>query len=214
MEYLDIYDEFGKYMGVESREEVHKQGLWHKTVHCWLYDKEGNIYFQIRKDRGTLYTTASGHVMSKETVEEAFVREIKEEIGIELRPENARFGMVVPFKMDRKKTDGTLFKDRAFANIYFSEFDGDNSSFHFDLEEIKGLAKVSVTEALELFKGNIENINGSVVFCENDLNREEKKTFFSTDFLLNEGETLLEKYGDILNKVIELVGGKNEKDQK
>jgi len=81
MEYLDIYDENGNYLGKEERGIVHKNALWHKTVHCWLYDLDGNIYFQIRKDKGKLYTTASGHVLAGETVQEAFGREVKEELG-------------------------------------------------------------------------------------------------------------------------------------
>lgn len=34
MEYLDIFDENGNYIGKETRENVHKNALWHKTVHC------------------------------------------------------------------------------------------------------------------------------------------------------------------------------------
>ena len=45
MEYLDIYDEQGNHLGKEERSIVHKNALWHKTVHAWLYDKLGNVYF-------------------------------------------------------------------------------------------------------------------------------------------------------------------------
>ena len=62
MEYLDIYDE-KKFLGSEKRSIVHKMGYWHKTIHCWLYDNKGSVYFQIRKDKNKLYTTASGHVL-------------------------------------------------------------------------------------------------------------------------------------------------------
>ena len=37
-EYLDYYDENGNYLGKETRVKVHAGGLWHKTIHCWLYD--------------------------------------------------------------------------------------------------------------------------------------------------------------------------------
>ena len=40
MEYLDIYDENENYIGKEERGIVHRDALWHKTVHCWLYDKQ------------------------------------------------------------------------------------------------------------------------------------------------------------------------------
>lgn len=72
MELLDIYDEKGNHIGVEERNIVHRDALWHKTVHCWLYDKKGNIFFQVRKDRGTLYTTASGHLQAGESIAEGF----------------------------------------------------------------------------------------------------------------------------------------------
>ena len=41
MEYLDFYDENRNYLGKETREVVHKNALWHNTVHCWLYDDLG-----------------------------------------------------------------------------------------------------------------------------------------------------------------------------
>ncbi len=214
MEYLDIYDELGNFIGTESREKVHKEGLWHKTVHCWLYDKEGNVYFQIRKDRKTLYTTASGHVQAGETVEEAFTREIKEEIGISLEKENVVFVKINPFTMDRIKKDGTLFKDRAFANVYLSQWKGSFSSFSFDTEELDGLAKVKAKETLELFRGSRQKIKGACIVTKENKNVEEEKEFIVSDFLLNEGETLLEKYGFVLEKIIELVGDKNEEKSK
>ena len=84
MEHLDIYDEYMNKIGQETRDKVHQNGLWHKTVHCWAYDNAGNIYFQIRADSGKLYTTASGHVLAGETVRDAFRREICEEIGLDM----------------------------------------------------------------------------------------------------------------------------------
>jgi isopentenyldiphosphate isomerase len=56
MEYLDIYDESGNHIGKEERTKVHQNALWHKTVHCWLFDRDGYVYFQIRHDEKTLYT--------------------------------------------------------------------------------------------------------------------------------------------------------------
>lgn len=44
MEYLDIYDKNGHYLGKEDRNIVHRDALWYNTVHCWLYDKEGNTF--------------------------------------------------------------------------------------------------------------------------------------------------------------------------
>ena len=132
MEYLDIYDEEGNHLGKEERNVVHKNALWHNTVHCWLYDQEGNIYFQIRADKEKLYTTASGHVKVGETIKEAFGREIQEEIGYKVDYTQAKLIEVVKFVMDREEADGSVFKDRAFANVYACEFKGHLNEFDFD----------------------------------------------------------------------------------
>ena len=143
MEYLDIYDENGKFLGTEERGVVHSKGLWHKTVHCWLYDRDGNVFFQRRSDRGTLYTRSSGHLSAKESVTEAFQREIKEEIGLDIDASDATKVGVVPFQMDRVKEDGSIFKDRAFANVYFDLYEGNYEDFHMDENEVSGIVIVS-----------------------------------------------------------------------
>jgi len=117
MEYLDAYDEFKNYLAVFTREEVHEKGLWHNTVHCWLYDKFGNIFFQVRSDANKLYTTSSGHVQARESIKEGFGREIKEEIGIDVDYDSAELLDIVTWKMDKEK-NGKITKDRAFANVY------------------------------------------------------------------------------------------------
>ena len=152
MEYLDIYDEEGNYIGKEDRNIVHRDALWHNTVHCWLYDREGNIYFQIRKDEQKLYTTASGHVKAGETIKEGFGREIEEEIGIKLDYDKAEFVNIYKFIMDKKKEDGSIFKDRAFSNVYICIFNGNYDEFNYDESEVSGLVKVNAQQTLELLK--------------------------------------------------------------
>ena len=200
MEYLDIYDENGNYIGKEDRKIVHEKGIWHKTVHCWLYDKNGNVFYQIRHDRKTLYTTASGHIAAGETIQEGFKREIKEEIGIDLNTENATLVDVVPFKMDKIKTDGTICQDRAFANVYVNVYDGDYKDFNFDPEEVDGLVLVNAKNTLKLFNKGTGYIRGKVIKKDKVINKNIK----ISDFLINDGETLITKYGDILKKVIEI----------
>lgn len=204
MEYLDTYDENKNYLGKKTREEVHKDGLWHNTVHCWLYDSKGNLYFQIRKDEGTFYTTASGHVLAGETIKEAFGREIKEEIGLNIDYEKADIVNIVIWKMDKEKSDGVVFKDRAFANVYVCEFDGEISQFKFDLSEINGLVKVNAQKALDLFKKEYGEIPAEIITKENDKNVKHKKNVRFEEFLVNRHETAIEKYGDVLNKIIQL----------
>lgn len=204
MEYLDYYDENGNYLGFETRENVHKNALWHNTVHCWLYDEDGNVYFQIRKDTNTFYTTASGHVLKGETIKEAFKREIKEEIGLSIDTSDATLVGIVPFKMDKVKSDGSIFKDRAKANVYIDLFEGSIDDLSFDIEEVLGLVKVNAKETLDMFKNESGVIDATIITNEKGKNIETKKEVNLRDFLVNEGETAYNKYKDVLEKIIEM----------
>lgn len=209
MELLDTYDEDGNFLGTVDRDIVHRDALWHNTVHCWLYDEDGNVYFQIREDTKTFYTTASGHVQAGESIKEAFGREISEEIGIQVNYESAEFVTINKFVMDKIKKDGSLFRDRAFANVYVCQFNGDKSEFRFDTNEVLGLSKVNAKDALKLFRNEIDSIEISTIIKDEDGNVETKSIAAREDFLLNQGETLIEKYGLILEKVLELTNGSN-----
>ena len=208
MEYLDTYDENKNYLGEQTRDYVHANALWHNTVHCWLYDSTGNIYFQIRSDEKTLYTTASGHVAAKETIKEAFGREIKEEIGIDIDYEQAELVDIVIWKMDKEKKDGTMFRDRAFANVYVYKYDDeDYNKFKFD-NELDGIVKVNAKEALDLFKQEKGAIPGVIILKGINNNTKEERKIDFNEFLVNKHETAIGKYGDILNKVIFLTSSK------
>ena len=200
MELLDIYDEQGNFLGSEERAIVHRDALWHKTIHCWLYDKFGNVFFQIRKDSNTLYTTASGHLQKGESIPEGFEREIFEEIGINIDANDATLVAVVPFVMDKPLKDGSVFRDRAFANVYVDLYEGNYQDFKFDETEVDGLVLVNAEETLRLFINGSGSVMGKII-------REgaviEKEIYFQ-DFLVNAHEKAISKYGDILKKIIEL----------
>lgn len=203
IEYLDTYDENGNFLGKETRDYVHQNAIWHKTVHCWLYDKMGNIYFQIRHDSGTFYTTASGHVLAGESLNEAFGREIKEEIGISLDYEKAELIDVVPFRMDKVKKDGSLFRDRAFANVFIYPIDHQNFKFHFDENEVDGLGRMDAKEVLGLLKQEKNEILATIITEKDNTMGFEEKKITMNDFLINQGETGIGKYGKVLESIIE-----------
>lgn len=197
MEKLDVYDEYMNFVGTEDRDVVHSKGLWHKTVHCWLYDKHDNIYFQIRKGAQKLYTTASGHVMAGETVKDAFHREVWEEIGVSVDITNAEMVEINAWRLDKIK-NGVPFIDRAFANVYINLIDENFKNFNFDESEVLGVVKVNAKECLDLFLKNVNKING-IKFSNCG---EQSITLTINDFLVMQGEIEILKYGKILQSVI------------
>ena len=95
MELIDVVDENNELLGItEEREIVHKKNLWHRLVSCWIMNERGEILLQKRshtKIRNPVkWARTGGHVNYCENVEEAIIREIKEEIGIDILKTNLK----------------------------------------------------------------------------------------------------------------------------
>jgi len=94
MEYIDIYDSDGKPLGIKkTRDEVHKEGLWHKTVHVWVVNLKGEILIQKRSPYVDNHPnqwdiSAAGHISAGENDIIAALRETEEEIGLKLSPDD------------------------------------------------------------------------------------------------------------------------------
>lgn len=204
MEELDYYDEEGNYLGVATRDVVHRDGLWHKTVQNWLYTKDGKVLFQIRKDNGKFYTTASGHVDKGESIEEAFAREIKEEIGLDCDAKDAKMIELVTWRMDKVKKDGTIMKDRAKSSFFIVPYDGDYTDFTFDTNEVLGIVEVDAEDALKLFQNEIAEIDATLIIAENGHNEVSKRKVKLDEFLVLENETAMDKYGNVLKNILEV----------
>ena len=49
MEYLDVLNEYGEFTGkVASRDECHKEGLWHRAIYGFIINKDGDVLLQRR----------------------------------------------------------------------------------------------------------------------------------------------------------------------
>lgn len=86
---FDIVNERDEVVGRAPRSEVHARGLLHRAVHVLVFNSRGDIFLQkrsMKKDRqpGVWDSSCSGHVDSGETYDETAVRELGEEIGLNL----------------------------------------------------------------------------------------------------------------------------------
>lgn len=196
MEYLDTYDEYMNKIGSESRDTVHKNGLWHKTIHCWMYDDAGNIYFQVRADSNKLYTTASGHVLAGETVRDAFKREIREEIGVDTDVENAVPIEIVFWRQDKPEKN---WHDRAFSHVYMNKLPLNYSDFKFQPTEVSGIVRINAHDCLDLLLDRVNTVRATKFTPENKTEIDITKQ----DFLTAPNENAVVKYGFILQSIIQ-----------
>ena len=89
-ELLDILDATGAFTGKTAMKSVaHQEGLFHQTVHIWFYTKKGALLVQQRGKSKDTYpllwdTSVAGHIGAGESIEISALREIQEEIGIQV----------------------------------------------------------------------------------------------------------------------------------
>lgn len=96
MELLDILDEKGNKIGIKERDEVHKDGDWHKVAFIFVVNDKGEIILQKRsKDKGSnpnkWTASASGHLAVGDTNIQGARRELEEEIGITVKEDELEY---------------------------------------------------------------------------------------------------------------------------
>jgi isopentenyl-diphosphate delta-isomerase len=93
-ELIDIVDENGNYTGKTClKSEAHKHGYFHPTIHVWLYTSDQQILLQKRALTKKVFPglwdiSVAGHIAAGEDVITGALREVKEEIGFNILPEN------------------------------------------------------------------------------------------------------------------------------
>jgi isopentenyldiphosphate isomerase len=89
-EIFDVVNERDEVVGQLSRREVHRQGLMHRAVHILMFNSAGKVFLQkrsMKKDNfpGTWDSSAAGHVDTGEDYDQCALREVREELGYELK---------------------------------------------------------------------------------------------------------------------------------
>lgn len=128
-EIFDVVNERDEVVDHKPRSWVHRLGLLHRAVHVLVFNSRGQIFLQkrsMKKDRqpGLWDSSASGHVDSGEDYDAAAIREVREEIGLELSQPPARL-----FKIDASPET-----DQEFVWVYRCESEG---PFELDTDEIE-----------------------------------------------------------------------------
>ena len=137
-EYFDVLDQNGNKTGkTKLRSEVHRDGDWHKTVHIWIINNNGEILLQRRcatKDSNPnmLDISCAGHLSAGDDSLSGAVRELKEELSIEVKPSELKF--IKTIKRSSKCTD--TFINNEFDDLYIFRTDKKVEDMEFQKEEI------------------------------------------------------------------------------
>lgn len=153
-ELLNIVNESGKVIGVDTRENIHRKGLLHKEVHIWFVSPSGEIIFQHRaKNKDTfpnlLDATVGGHVEIGNDYITTAIKEIYEETGIHIKEVDLHSIKVIKSSSKDLVTGRTNNVLRAvFAYKFDGSLDllkqesGEGAGFEaFSLERLRNLSK-------------------------------------------------------------------------
>ncbi len=172
MEFLDIYDKNGNSLGFsKSREEAHKEGLWHKIVCIFIVNSKKEIIMQRRSNvkpnnPNGWVCSASGHVDAGEDIETAALRELYEEIGVKATKDDLKHLGTVFEGRDIKEAEVkhiselfVIYKDVNIDDLILDKEEVSDAKY-FKLEEIaKNNYAVRHSELFELFKKELERNN-------------------------------------------------------
>jgi len=146
MEYLDLVDSEDRVIGKTLEKGVHDRMEFHRGVQIFIFSS-GKMLVEKRSKKKETYpgyynAGVSGHVMAGETYDDAAVRELREETGIE----GAKPVFVAKVKATRKTLN-------TFLHVYELHYDGTivNNPSEAELFEWMSLDEIRVRSKNEPF---------------------------------------------------------------
>ena len=146
MEYIDIVDENNNPTGkVKEKQQAHEDGNFHRTAHVWIINDKNELLLQKRSANKKSHPncwdiSGAGHIKAGESVVDGAIRELKEELGVEVEekdlqyiatiksiknPKNMEFQYVYLLNCN-KEIDEYIFEDNEVSKVkyvYFKDLD-------------------------------------------------------------------------------------------
>ncbi len=164
MELWDLYNANGDIVGTDHiRGEKLPDNCYHLVVHIWIKNSDGKFLISRRSaTRPTSplkWETVGGSVLKGETSLQGALREVKEEIGIDLNAENGK----LVFRQMRGLEVGNPFDD--ILDVWFFNYDGDAALENAPTDEVCETKWTTFEEVKELFD-NGEIVKNLSYFCD------------------------------------------------
>lgn len=157
MEYLDVLNSDGTPTGAaKPRDEVHRQGDWHKTVHVWILNYDREILIQKRSDNCEAYAgfwdiSCAGHVAAGDTPDITAIRELREELGITADLSELQFFGSVKNTLI---TNSGKYIDNQLTDIFILKANLKYSEITLQQSEVSAVKFIPLKELIELQKKN------------------------------------------------------------
>ena len=170
MEMLDVLDEFGNKIGIsKSKKELYQTGEWFRSAHIWIINDKKEILLQKRSPKKSTFpnlwaVSVSGHVREGEESMDTVIREIKEELNLDVNPEQCQY----LFTIKRENIFENCI-NRVFDDIYLLKLNIDVNTTKLQKSELCEIKYFNYEELKYALK------NGDSAFVPID---EEKERLF------------------------------------
>ena len=166
-ELIDVLDAQGNYTGKSiMKSEAHRNGIFHPSIHVWLYTHEGEILIQQRaknKDThpGLWDVSVAGHIGAGEDIVNSAIREVKEEIGLDIT--SSELHKIGIFKYSYQHHKDLL--DCEFHHTFLCELKAPLAKLEMQETEVDELSLISIPA----FKKELESIIPSKKYVPYDM---------------------------------------------
>jgi len=140
-EIIDILTSTGEFTGKTClKSEAHLKGLYHQTIHVWLYTDDKKVLLQKRASIKKVFpnlwdVSAAGHIGTGEKTAIAAIREVQEEIGLTIKETDLQ---KIGFRKDEiVHPNGIL--DNEFKHIYVCKLNKSIDQLKMQSEEVDDL---------------------------------------------------------------------------
>ena len=154
-ELFDVLDEKGNKTGItKPRSAVHRDGDWHKSVHVWIV-RNGEVLLQRRAPEKDSYpnmfdASCAGHLDAGEEATACAVRELKEELGLDVDPSDLE--LIGQISTSTRPHPG--FINNEFKDIFALHTDKGPEDMIFQKEEVAEVVYVPFAKLKEMVEGN------------------------------------------------------------
>jgi len=155
-EFVDVLTEEGEQTGeICYKTKAHQLGLWHASAQVWFVTSDNEVLLQKRalnKDTypGLWDISVAGHLSAGDTPKQAAVREIKEEIGLQIEESQLCFLKL----LKRSKIPKVGFLDNEFNFLFAVKQDIVIEDLKLQKEEVAEVKLISITDFKEQLKQN------------------------------------------------------------
>ncbi len=153
-ELIDVLDKFGNKTGqIKTKKGIKKDGDYHRAISALITNGK-EILIQKRSPNKRFYANmwsifVKGHVQAGEESIDACIREIKEEIGITINPNELKY--LYTIKEEKSDKD---YIENIFYDTYLLRKNIDLKDITIQKEEVTDVKYISIDEAYNKIKNN------------------------------------------------------------